>query len=267
MLEVCIDSLESAINAVHGGADELEVCSSLAEGGLTPSAGLVMRVQELVNKIASNKPMTATCPPDCYCTRRLKPKVNVMIRSRTGSDFCYSTEEMDTMLSDVQALKALDVDRFVFGALTATQHIDLDNCKKILELAKPIPCTFHRAFDVCRDPMDTFNDIINLGFDRLLTSGRRPSAGDADAIDFIKGLLKVADSRIEIMPGAGVSAGNAKVFIDIGCTIVHSSCKVRRDLPRLEFGLAMGTSDSECLYVTDEGAVKSLKNVLSGSDW
>lgn len=263
MLEVCIDSLESAINAIHGGADELEVCSSLTEGGLTPSPGLVKEIVDMVNNTAAGKPIRKSCH-DCGCDKLTKrAKVNVMIRCRTGSDFHYSEQEMDTMLSDVEVFKAYGVDRFVFGALTDSQDIDEKNCEKIRNQAGEVPLTFHRAFDVCIDPLSAVNKIAALGFSRLLTSGQKASANDVEAVQLITALNSSFGDKIEIMPGAGVTVENAKNFIDIGCKIVHSSCKRIRYLPQIKNGLSMGTSDSEHIFVTDETIVKKMKEVLS----
>lgn len=263
MLEVCIDSLESAINAIHGGADELEVCSSLTEGGLTPSPGLVKEIVDMVNNTAAGKPIRKSCH-DCGCDKLTKrAKVNVMIRCRTGSDFHYSEQEMDTMLSDVEVFKAYGVDRFVFGALTGSQDIDEKNCEKIRKKVGGIPLTFHRAFDVCTDPLSAVNKIAALGFSRLLTSGQKASANDVEAVQLITVLNGSFGDKIEIMPGAGVTVENAKNFIDIGCKIVHSSCKRIRYLPQIKNGLSMGTSDSEHIFVTDETIVKKMKEVLS----
>ncbi|KAL0868452.1 hypothetical protein ABMA27_007945 [Loxostege sticticalis] len=263
MLEVCVDSLESALNAVHGGAEELEVCSSLAEGGLTPSVGLVKEIISMVNKVGTGH-IYKTCPQYCSCQELVKkPKVNVMIRCRTGSDFCYSEQEMDTMLADVDFFKELSIDRFVFGALNDSQDIDVDNNAKIIAHANPIPVTFHRAFDVCKDPVKSVEKIIELGFSRLLTSGQRSSAGVSEAVELIRSLLASFGDKIQIMPGAGVSVANAKCFIDLGCKIVHSSCKRVKVLAKIQKNLSMGTSDSECIFITDENIVKKMKEILN----
>lgn len=185
-----------------------------------------------------------------------------MIRCRTGSDFCYSDQEIDTMMADIEAFKELAVDKFVFGALTATQDIDENNCSRVLKKLHPTPVTFHRAFDVTRDPMTAMQKIINLGFSRVLTSGQRPSAGDEEATQLISSLVDTYGDRIEIMPGAGVNENNAKSFIQLGCKIVHSSCKRLRYLPKIEGNLSMGTSDSEYLYMTDENIVRLTKEAI-----
>ncbi|XP_045538202.1 copper homeostasis protein cutC homolog [Papilio machaon] len=237
MLEVCIDSLESAINAIHGGADELEVCSSLPEGGLTPSPGLVKEIL------------------------KMRPKVNIMIRCRSGSDFCYTTEEMDTMLSDIEYYKTLNINRFVFGALKVTLQVDEENCQKVITAANPIPVTFHRAFDLCINPSFALDRISKLGFTRLLTSGQQMSAGDPKAINLLQKLLSKNEGKIEIMPGAGVNADNAKDFINIGCKIVHSSCKQSKKI-NIGNNLSMGTSSTQYIYYTDEKIVRRTKEVL-----
>lgn len=171
---------------------------------------------------------------------------------------------METMLADLEVLKGFGVDRFVFGALTRTHEIDVDRCRRILEKASPLPVTFHRAFDVCTKPLDSLETIVKLGFDRLLTSGQRSSAADEEALSLLKVLTERSRGRIEIMPGAGVNATNVKYFRDIQCNIVHSSCKTARELPKM--GLAMGTSESELLYVTDEDSVRILKDAFSATD-
>ncbi|CAD0204851.1 unnamed protein product [Chrysodeixis includens] len=264
-LEICIDSLESAINAIHGGADELEVCSSLSEGGLTPTVGLVKQIKEMVRNIEAGKPIRKSCR-ECGCDKLTKaPKVNVMIRCRTGSDFHYSEEEMDTMVSDVDVFKDVGVDRFVFGALTDTQQIDEENCLIFMQAACPIPLTFHRAFDVCTDPVAAVEKLVELGFSRLLTSGQRANANEDKAIALIQLLMNQFQSSIEIMPGAGINLHNAKTWVDMGCSIVHSSCKRIRFLPKVKNSLSMGTSDSEHVYVCDESTVEKMNFLLNST--
>lgn len=191
--------------------------------------------------------------------------MNVMIRCRTGSDFHYSTEEMDTMVSDVDIFKTFGVDRFVFGALTETQHIDVIKCERIIRQAHPTPVTFHRAFDVCMNPHLSIAKIAELGYNRLLTSGQKPTANEIEAIELIKSLISSIGDKVEIMPGAGINLENAKTFIDIGCKIVHSSCKRIRHLPQNKNSLSMGPSDSEHVFVTDENIVKKMKEIINGN--
>lgn len=182
-----------------------------------------------------------------------------MIRCRGGSDFYYTNEEMDTMLADINILKDFGIHRFVFGALTINQEIDEENCLKVLSAANPIPITFHRAFDNCKDPNVAIEKIIKLGFDRILTSGQRSSASDVDAIKLIAMLVESYKDKIQIMPGSGVNAANAKTFIDLGCEIVHSSCKKSKPLLRAEKCISMGETDSETIFVTDKEIVRKTK--------
>ncbi|XP_022114774.1 copper homeostasis protein CutC [Pieris rapae] len=249
-LEVCVDSLESAINAIDGGADELEICSSLTEGGLTPSLGLVNEIIEVFKfkGICSNS-------GDSHQTANQHAKLNIMIRCRGGSDFCYNHMEMKTMLADIRYFKKMQINRFVFGALTDNQELDIQNCSLMILEASPIPVTFHRAFDLCNNPFDAMEKIIQLGFDRVLTSGQRITAIDNDALKLIEELNKKFGTEIEIMPGSGVNLDNVTKFIEIGCKIVHSSCKVKKNIIKVKRDLCMGCSS---VYVTDGRIVKSM---------
>ncbi|XP_045517946.1 copper homeostasis protein CutC isoform X2 [Pieris brassicae] len=255
-LEVCVDSLESAINAIDGGADELEICSSLMEGGLTPSPGLVNKVIEVFkfNGICSDA-------EDGHQTANQHvPKLNIMIRCRGGSDFCYNGMEIQTMLADIRYFKELQINRFVFGALTDNQELDIQNCSLIVLEASPIPVTFHRAFDLCNNPFEAMEKIIQLGFDRVLTSGQRITAIDNDAVKLIKELNEKFGTEIEIMPGSGVNLENVRKFIEIGCKIVHSSCKVKKNIVEVKRDLCMGCSS---VYVTDKIIVKSMVEIIN----
>ncbi|CAF4880096.1 unnamed protein product [Pieris macdunnoughi] len=255
-LEVCIDSLESAINAIGGGADELEICSSLTEGGLTPSPGLVNEVIE----VFKFKGICSNSEDGHQTANQHVTKLNIMIRCRGGSDFCYNQMEMQTMLADIRYFKKMQINRFVFGALTDKQELDIQNCSLIILEALPIPVTFHRAFDLCNNPFDAMEKIIQLGFDRVLTSGQRIMAIDNDAVKLIEELNKKFGTEIEIMPGSGVNLDNVKKFVEIGCKIVHSSCKVKKNIVDVKRDLCMGYSS---VYVTDERIVKSMVEIIN----
>lgn len=192
-----------------------------------------------------------------------RTKVNVMLRCRGGDDFIYSEQEISTMLSDIEVYKEMGADRFVFGALTGTQQVDEPKCIRILAKASPKPVTFHRAFDLCSNPKTAIETILKLGFDRLLTSGQRPTADDIDAVHLIRSLLATYGRQIDIMPGAGVNLKNARTFIDIGCKIVHSSCKVERPLAKIERRLTMGSCDFR-IFITDADIVRNMKEILKG---
>ncbi|XP_063537501.1 copper homeostasis protein cutC homolog [Cydia strobilella] len=259
-LEVCIDSFESAINAIHGGAEELEVCSSLAEGGLTPTVGLVKQILHMVQNIGTGMPIHHTCS-ECKCTELTeKPSVNIMIRCRAGSDFCYTLMEVETMLLDLVVMKNMGVNRFVFGALTSEQEVDVDTCAKMIAKASPLPVTFHRAFDICKNTLVSLEKIVKLGFDRVLTSGQRPSVEDQEALQLITDLMGFYKDKIHIMPGAGINTENVKEYVKLGCPFIHSSCKVARE-PKIgqTLSMAMETAGPERIYYTDKNSVIRLR--------
>lgn len=176
LLEICVDSFESAVAAVRGGADRLELCAALSEGGLTPSVGVLREVR---NFIETNQATTL---------------LYVMIRCRRGSDFCYSKSEMNIMLHDLRLLLENGADGFVFGALTDTREIHEENCRVIATeaLAGKKPITFHRAFD-CTDRKNMRSNleaIASLGFTTVLTSGFESTA--FQALDTIAELVECA---------------------------------------------------------------------------
>lgn len=155
----------------------------------------------------------------------------------------------------------MNVDRFVFGCLTPDKNVDARLCAKIITQAAPKPVTFHRAFDCCGDSHEAMKTIIDLGFDRVLTSGQRPTAAHHQAMQLLKQLLDEFGDNIQIMPGAGITVDNAKIFIENGFKIVHSSCKVLKKLPTSQ--LSLGTSDSSLLFITDGEIVRKMKQQIS----
>ena len=182
LIEICLESVESVIAAEKGGADRVELCSDLFEGGLTPTIGTVKTALKKSNI-----------------------KINVMIRPR-GGDFCYSDEEFEVMLEDVRALKDTGINGIVFGILTPEGDVDIVRSKELLELARPLPVTFHRAFDMTRDPYKSLEDLINLGVDRVLTSGQEATV--PEGADLLEELVKIAGDRIIVMPGCGITERN-----------------------------------------------------------
>ena len=197
-LEICVDSVESAIIAQESGADRIELCCALAEGGLTPGYGLIKSV--LYN----------TSIP-----------VNVLIRPR-GADFLYTDKEFDIMPKDIEMCGELGVNGVVVGLLNADGSVDVNRSTKLVELARPMSVTFHRAFDVCMDPLKALKDIINTGAERLLTSGQKPTAIDGSRL--IKELVNLAAGKIIIMPGGGINESNIEEIAKItGATEFHMS--------------------------------------------
>ncbi len=179
ILEVCIASAESAIAAELGGANRVELCDNLMEGGTTPSLGMV----ELT-------------------LARCGLEVMMMIRPR-GGDFLYTDLEFEVMKRNIKAAKALGVHGVVFGLLTPDGHIDKVRTAELIQLARPLKVTIHRAFDMTQNPHQALEDLITLGAERLLTSGQEASS--QQGIPLLTELVKQADNRIIIMPGGGVN--------------------------------------------------------------
>lgn len=181
-LEICIDSVESAIIAQNNEADRVELCANLLEGGTTPSYGMLLATRAEIDI-----------------------EIALMIRPR-GGDFCYSELEFDVMKQDIIIGRELDVDCFVFGILLPNGNIDIARTKELVELAKPRETTFHRAFDLTPDPFQALEDVIATGADRILTSGQQQKAIEGKQL--IKELIIAANNRISIMPGSGVNLAN-----------------------------------------------------------
>jgi copper homeostasis protein len=217
-MEVCVDSLQSVVAAYEGGANRIELCSSLNEGGLTPSYGLLKSIRNYFNKSQEN--------------HRYMP-INCMIRCRSG-DFLYSDQEIETMLEDLKKFIELEVDGLVFGMLTPDGQIDSSLAKEFLSLIpNHIKKTFHRAFDVCCDWRQGFEELTSLGFDSLLTSGQQQTA--LDGLTTIKSIVELRNSlilnntnnkRVNIIAGAGVNSKNlSKILIESKCDEFHASCR------------------------------------------
>ena len=180
--EICANSVASCIAAQEGGADRVELCSGIPEGGTTPSYGMIRNARESINI-----------------------GLNVIIRPR-GGDFLYSSEELKEMVYDIKTAKELGADGLVFGCLTKDGLVDKEAMDMLMEASEGVPVTFHRAFDHSSDPMLALEDIIDLGCARILTSGCMPTAMDGAGL--IAGLVKEAGDRIIIMPGCGVNERN-----------------------------------------------------------
>lgn len=186
-IEICVDSVAGVLAAEKGGAHRVELCDNLLEGGTTPSAGAIKVAREMAS-IA----------------------IHVMIRPR-GGDFCYSPEELAVMRGDIRVARDLGCPGVVFGCLTPEGEVDKEATAALVETARPMKVTFHRAFDMCRDPHRALEDLITLGVDRLLTSGQEASV--MEGIDLITHLIKQAGNRITIMPGCGLSPRNLPKFL------------------------------------------------------
>jgi copper homeostasis protein len=195
-LEICVDSVESAIHAQAAGADRVEFCDNLIEGGTTPGYGSIVSARSNLNI-----------------------GLHVIIRPR-GGDFLYSDLEFDIMRRDIEICGECGVDGIVTGILLAGGNIDVDRIAKLFEFAYPMSTTFHRAFDMCSDPVQGLEDVIASGASRLLTSGLKNKA--QDGIELIRQLVIQADDRIIIMPGGGIDETNvAQIATATKITEVH----------------------------------------------
>jgi copper homeostasis protein len=234
MMEVCVDSVESAINAYNGGASRLELCAALSEGGLTPTPGMLRIIKSIV-----------TIP------------VFVMLRPCGGDDFVYSCHEVEVMKNDASVLKEWGADGFVFGALTPSGDVDKNVCKKIMDIISPLPATFHRAFDVCQDIDAALLTIIEHGFSRILTSGQEFTAHKG--IPVIKKLVLNASGRITIMPGAGITKVNVgEILRQTGAREFHASAKVLKKYSGPPNKCTMGFNSGERAFVTSEDLVREM---------
>ncbi|MBM3115870.1 copper homeostasis protein CutC [Jeongeupia naejangsanensis] len=203
-LEICAGSVYSCLAAQEGGAARVEFCDNLLEGGTTPSHGAIAVARD-----------------------RLWITLNVIIRPR-GGDFLYDDIEFEVMKRDILACKKIGADGVVIGLLSADGDIDVARTRELVELAAPMQVSFHRAFDVARDPLKALEDVIATGCNRLLTSGQAPSALEGAAM--LKQLNEIAGDRIIVMPGAGVRDHNiAELVRQTGCREYHSSGRAPRD--------------------------------------
>jgi copper homeostasis protein len=204
ILEVCVDSIASALAAQTGGAQRIELCASLAEGGITPSAAFI----ELTRK-------------------HLTIDINLMIRPR-GGDFLYSDLEFEMMRRDIEVAKQLGMNGVVFGLLTADGEIDRAHTKALTDLARPLSVTVHRAFDMVADPQRALETLIDLGIDRVLTSGLEVNA--LEGANTITALIQQANGRIIIMPGGGINDSIiAEVARRTGARELHMSGRVAQE--------------------------------------
>ena len=196
-LEICANSFQSAINAEDAGAQRIELCSELSVGGITPSYGLIKEV-----------------------TEKLSIETFVLIRPRSGN-FTYTNVEFEIMKRDIQVCKDLGCSGIVSGVLNEDNTLDIVRSQELVELSKPLEFTFHRAFDCVPNPIETLEQLITLGVDRILTSGQENSA--EKGIELLKQLHDKGLGRIIILPGSGVNSINSKLFNDTGFTEIHAS--------------------------------------------
>jgi copper homeostasis protein len=238
LLEICCGSLEDALEAEAGGADRVELCSSLFQGGLTPSFGTIVEAK-----------------------RRLRIPAIIMIRPR-GGGFCYTEPEFAAMVADAEAAVAQGVGGLAFGVLTPDGVIDRARTQRLRAAAGDRDAVFHRAFDVTPDPFRAIDELVELGITRVLTSGQQDTV--PEGLDLIARLVEYAGDRIQVMPGGGIKPFN---FDDIvarsGCRQIHvAAFTTRRDdsthhRPHVTFGGALFPPENQ-YDVTDRSIVERL---------
>ncbi len=243
LIEICANSAFSALAAQEGGAKRVELCTALPEGGLTPSYGEIVLAK-----------------------KNLHIDLNVIIRPRSG-DFLYSDLEIESMIADINLCKELGVHGVVFGMLTAQGDVDVARCQQLLEHCEGLSVTFHRAFDVCRDPMEALQCIIDLGFDRILTSGQAATAPQGS--ELLSQLVEQAAGRIVIMAGCGVNEDNiAQLAQSTGLREFHFSAKdtMPSQMQFRKEGVPMGgsvTIDEFAIYISSSQKIKNAINSLN----
>ena len=232
LLEVCVDSVESATAAERGGAQRVELCSNLAEGGVTSSAGLISHVR-----------------------RKVSIDIHVMIRPRAG-DFCYSAEEFETMEQDVLTAKQLGANGVVLGVLTPNGEIDVERTRHLVHLARPLETTFHRAFDMSRNIEKSLADVIEAGADRVLTSGGEQKV--EDGIPTVARLVQAANQRIAVMVGAGITESNVhRIVTETGVREIHASLRAHVPSPmryrnqKVSMGSVKGSEYERAIVLED----------------
>ncbi|MCT4628979.1 copper homeostasis protein CutC [Winogradskyella sp.] len=197
LLEICANSYQSAKNAQVAGAHRIELCQELSVGGITPSYGLLKKVVE-----------------------NLQIPVFVLIRPRAGN-FVYSVDEFEIMKANIQICKDLGCKGIVSGVLNNDNTIDVERTKALIELSKPLSFTFHRAFDEVKNPKKTLEQLIDLGVDRVLTSGQKSTA--ENGLELLKELNEIANNKIVILAGGGINVDNAFKFKDAEIQEIHAS--------------------------------------------
>ena len=246
-IEICANSVESAAKAQEGGAYRVELCAGIPEGGTTPSFGEIRMARQLLQQT----------------------KLHVIIRPR-GGDFLYTQLEQEIMLHDIKVARQLGADGVVFGCLTAEGNVDVPAMKKLMNAVGDMSVTFHRAFDMCRNPMEALEDIIELGCHRILTSGQEATA--PAGIPLLKELIEKADGRIIIMPGCGVKPSNIlELAEETGAAEFHFSGRssLESDMiyrnPKVSMGGTVKIEEYQ-RDVTDVEIVKEAVSILAQKD-
>ena len=199
IIEICCSSMASVLNAIKGKAHRIELCQDLLADGLSPSSEFL-------------KEITAVC----------KLPIHVLVRPRAG-DFFYNAEEIEQIEKDIERIKRFPIQGIVIGALNKDSSLAIELLKRWKKMCPSLDFTFHRAFDVVKDPEEAVRQLINLGYNRILTSGTESKA--TDGLDLLKKLNSKYSNQITLMPGGGVNHKNAHQFLEAGFKQIHLSAK------------------------------------------
>ena len=245
-LEICCYTVESAVTAERAGADRVELCDNYPEGGTTPSCGAVQ-----------------------FALESLNIPVNVMVRPR-GGDFLYTEAEYEIMKKDVLSFRALGANGIVAGILTPDGDIDLNRTAELVELASPLEVTFHRAFDMCREPLAALEQLKDTGITRILTSGAKKSV--MEGIDLLGQLVRAAGDDLSVMPGCGVNENTLPALIErTGAREYHSAAQAFQE-SRMEHRnreVSMGGVEGIEEYKTvtvDAERIRAMARILHDGD-
>lgn len=235
--EICANSVESCWAAQEGGADRVELCAGIPEGGTTPSYGEIKVARRLLTSI----------------------RLHIIIRPR-GGDFLYSPLEIERMEEDIRMCRELGADGVVFGCLKADGSVDMEQNRRLMECAKGMSVTFHRAFDRTTDPFQAMEDIIDLGCNRILTSGQQPKAIEGTTL--LAKLKEKADGRITLLAGSGVTEDNIRqIYEETGIHEYHFSARisVKSNMKNMCSNIYMGAkgADEENILVTSKTRVEA----------
>ncbi|MEO6166677.1 MAG: copper homeostasis protein CutC [Chitinophagales bacterium] len=225
LFEVCANSIQSALNAQLAQADRIELCENLEVGGTTPNIALIRQTKQ-----------------------QLHIPIHILIRPRAGN-FFYSEEEFTTMIQQIESCKYLNVDGIIMGLLNDDLTLDKIRCAELIQLARPLSVTFHRAFDIVSDPFQTLEELINLGADRILTSGQKEDI--LEGSELINQLVKHAGDNLSILAGGGITEANIVELAEkCGAHEFHFSAKVQ---------------SADGSYVSDPDRIRKIRNLANSS--
>ena len=231
--EICANSFESAIAAQEGGANRIELCDDLSVGGLTPSRDLIRKV-----------------------IQELNIPVHVLIRPG-GGDFVYSKDEFEIMLKDIDFCKRIGCSGIVSGALTQENTIDKKVTQQLIAASEGMDFTFHRAFDLVKNPLEAIETVMQLGITRLLSSGQQNKA--IDGIELLKKLKSLSEEKLQIMPGSGINSENALAFKKAGFEMIHFSATKKAKEAYNESGLF----ENKVIGISDRNEIERIIKILS----